>query len=299
MKFTSHAKNLAVKKGFYDNGYEELEFIEKTLSKLESNHSNSIKKLLNVKNYYKLNEKEQFHICEFFALQYIRTENHRRDINHTCKSTLDIISNKKTPPDLLDRLSKNMTFDLHLNMIKDYSKYALLFFNMKMIIFENYTSIPFWTSDSPITKQNEIDKHPLGNLGIVNRGIEIHLPLTPKIMIIALDPVTFELLPNKKDGYKKDEIIRENFLQLKFSSRFVFSNTRRFHLIHSMLKDNSHFREGHPNSIILNGQSKNSGIIIQTERNDRWPMSTNPVMGKLETWIDYKIVDEILNPENK
>ena len=196
------------------------------------------------------------------------------------------------------KLTENASIGRHLDTIKDYKKFAVLFYNMKFDVYENHTSIPFWTSDNPITKQNELDQHVLGNLGITNSGIEIHLPLSPKIHVWAIDPVSFGWIPNTHDVYDKQNIIRENFLQLKFSSRFIYSNTSRFHLIKSMLKDNPYYKEGSPKNEIMTAETEKGTMFMTSERNDRWKLNDEKeVMGKLQTWVEPSVVDKLMGIE--
>ena len=252
-----------------------------------------------VKDYYKLNHNEKISICEFFALQFLRTESERNEIIHIFEEAINFAASNIIPKEVKVTLSEHGKIKHHLNMIKDYKLFAKLFFNMKFIIQENHTAIPFWTSDNPITKQNEYDKHALGNLGIINKGIEIHLPLSPKISIWAVDPTLFVHNPTTYNIYKKQHIIRENFLQLSFSSRFVYSNTNRFHLIKSMLKDNVHLKdETNKKTEIITGESDTGSIFMITERNDRWP-ATNEVMGKMETWMRPEDADKIMGINKK
>ncbi len=295
-KFPSNPENIAVKSDFYGGEYEGKPSFESILSQIEQVHSKAIMTLLEKKDYYKLNHEEKVSICEFFALQFLRTENRRNDMKFVYEEMLNLVSRKKLPEYLKVKLTEKASIGHHLDAIIEYKKYAILFFNMKFITYENHTPIPFWTSDNPITKQNEYDKHPLGNLGITNRGIEIHLSVSPTISIWAVDPTVFHLLPNTYKTYQKQHVIRENFLQLKFSSRFVYSNTNRFHLVKSMLKDNPHYKnESSTKTEIITGESDKGTIFMTSERNDRWPVNNREVMGKLDTWIEPEIVDKILN----
>lgn len=298
-KFNSTPENIAVKSDFYGGEYEGLPSLEKMFSQIENIHSIAIKKLLEVKDYYKLAHDGKVSICEFFALQFLRTESQRNEIIHIFEEAINFAAGKVIPKEVKVTLSKQGKIKQHLNMIKEYKRFAILFFNMKFITQENHTAIPFWTSDNPITKQNEYDKHALGNLGVINKGIEIHLPISPKISIWAVDPILFMHNPTVYDIYKKQHVIRENFLQLNFSSRFVYSNTNRFHLIKSMLKDNMHLKdETDRKTQILTAESDKGSIFMISERNDRWP-ATNEVMGKMETWMKPEIANKIIGVDKK
>ena len=163
------------------------------------------------------------------------------------------------------------------------------------IVFENHTSIPFWTSDNSLAKQNEYDEHPFGTLGVLNRGIEIHLPLTPTLCILACDPTVFENASETSKLYEKQAVIRENFLQLRSSSRFVYSNTDRFHIIKSMLDNNSHYRKNHGKFDYFNKKIGKDEMLITAERNDRWDVNDGELMGELDTWMSLEEIEKIRN----
>lgn len=294
-KFESTPDNIAVKPDFYGGEYEGLPSLETIFSQIENKHSEAIRRLIEEKNYYKLSESDKISICEFFAFQFLRTEAMKNNIKHLNEYFYNIVAEQIIPKESKITLTDLGSVSRHLNSIQDYQKFAVLFYNMKFIIIINHTPIPFWVSDNPITRQNEYDRHPFGTLGIANRGIQIHLPINPSIMIWAVDPTLFHYFPNTFDTYTKQHIIRENFLQLKFATRFVYSNTNRFHLVKPMLKNNPHFKKGNSSHHeILVGHSKKDTIFMTTERNDQWPIQNGKeMMGKLDTWMEPKLVDDL------
>ena len=296
-KFLSNPKNMAVKNDFYGGEYAGLPSLETAFSQIEQMHSQAIKKLIETKDYYKLNHHDKTSICEFFALQFLRTESKKNDSRFIFEKLLNLVSKNNLPEYLEVKLTDESAIHHHLDIISDYKKFARLFFNMKFIIWENHTPVTFWTSDNPITKQNEYAEHPLGNLGIISRGIEIHLPLSPTLSIWAVDPTILGSTFNTHKIYHKQHIIRENFLQLKFASRFVYSNSQRFHLITSMLKDNPHFKdESLAKTEIFTGESDEYTVFMSSEMNSRGLANNKKrIMGKLDTWMDPRLADELFN----
>lgn len=293
-------KNLAVKSNFYGGEFENTPSLEGLLSQLEGQHHTSMKKLIEKKDYYSLDHVDQIKICEFLGLQYLRTEQQRNDIRFMSDSILNSMFESIIPPEL--KLTHGDSWDLamQLKSIKEYRRFAAIFFHMRFVIFENNTTIPFWTSDNPIAKQNEVDKAPLGTLGVTNSGIEIHLPLTPKLSLIALDPELFTLGPNKRECDKQG-VIRENFLQLDSSKRFIYSQSKRFHIITSMLKNNTHYKDEDRRRFetIVGKQNGITRVLINAERNLRWPVDPNkPVLDELKTWISQDFIDKIMKDDN-
>lgn len=296
-KFKTTPNNVALKPDFYGGEYEGIPSLETIFSQLENRHAVAIKNLIEKQDYYALPHDQKLAVCEFLAFQYLRTEESRKNITHLMESLYHLVGSKIIPENLKIKLSEKGSVGMHLDIMREYRRLAILFFNMKISVFLNKTTIPFWTSDNPVSKQNEYDTNPYGNLGITNKGIEIHLPLTPTLCLYALDPTIFYVESNFKEISTKQHVIRENFLQLRYSTRFVYSNTERFHLITSMLKSNPHLKDESRSDLeVFVGRGKNETYLITTERNDRWPIK-DKIMDKMETWISPDLVDQLFENE--
>lgn len=297
VKFKTTPKNIAVKQDFYGGEYEGIPSLETVFSQLETRHAVAIQNLIEKKDYYKLSTDHKLAVCEFLSFQYLRTEEARKGITNVLESAYKLIGSKIIPENLKVKVTEKGSVGMHLDLMGEYRRFATLFLNMKFSVFSNKTEIPFWTSDNPISKQNEYDMNPYGNLGIINKGIEIHLPLTSTLCLYALDPTVFYPESNFKEISTKQHVIRENFLQLRYSTRFVYSRAERFHLITSMLKSNPHLRdETRSDMEVFTGIGKNGTYLITSERNDRWPVR-DKIMGKMETWVSPELVEKIF--ENK
>jgi len=98
---------------------------------------------------------------------------------------------------------------------------------MKLVLLNNKSDTPFWTSDNPIVLNNEFPQPPYGNLGIISRGIELHFPLTPELGTIACDPSLYGDLPTSID-ITKENVNYENLLQYNSGTRHIFSNNNDF-----------------------------------------------------------------------
>ena len=266
------------------------------MAKLEAKHSVSVRKLIESEDYYELDRLDRIQICEFLGLQYVRTEQHRNNIRKTTDAMFNAMFESIIPPELTITQDESFYLGLQLASLRNFQKYATFFFNMKFVVAANNTTNPFWTSDNPLAKQNEHDPSPLGGLGILNSGIEFHLPLTPSLALLALDPEIYGIAPNRWYADQL-EVVRENFLQLALSNRFVYSYSKRFDLINSMLNDNPHYKvEGRGSSeTIVGKQNGATRVIIDAERNMRWPIKpNNAVLGRLRTWAPKDFIDEVM-----
>lgn len=82
------------------------------------------------------------------------------------------------------------------------------------------------------------DARPLGNLGLLWRGIEIHFPLSPKISLSMCDPSIYHLLPSKYEIQDIQNTVFLNWLQVYYSTRYIFSDTDDFSLAEDIVGDN-------------------------------------------------------------
>jgi hypothetical protein len=120
----------------------------------------------------------------------------------------------------------------------------------------NDTDTPFWTSDNPCAKYNELKPNPgEGNLGLQCKGFQLHFPLTSRLLLVMLNRSTklSDLKRSKKaDAYRGlveiskshncsisetvPEVIQtspegvafENTLQVIWSTRFIISSDDEF-----------------------------------------------------------------------
>jgi hypothetical protein len=183
------------------------------------------------------------------AAQDLRTREFREIIRGFGQEMKKWLSDKPLSKELEEQLKTVDTEEQARQMQRDFLVDALgigkmpkIILNMKWILFENITKIPLWSSDHPVNKYNPIDESPLGNLGLKSNGIQVFFPLSPTIGIIFCDPVEYCVYPDKMTAIK-DNIILCNDLQVKFSTRQVYSPTANFSLALKRLNDNPEFRE--------------------------------------------------------
>jgi len=241
-KFKTISKNIAMGKNFYGGEIKDAPSLEKALSVIESDLAEAIKELIQKENYQLLSNESKIKIHNFLALQFIRTPAHKKEIVENYNYILNEIAKAKGIEDHSVTLSEEGEIGTHLKSIADYPLYGMLIGHMKFVTMINKTPIPFWISDNPVCFDNFVPSA-MGNMGIISRGIQIHVPITPKIMLVALDPVFFSHLDSVNEVYNKNGIMFENFLQAENSSRWVFSNTKRFHELKNMLKKTSRTNE--------------------------------------------------------
>jgi len=151
----------------------------------------------------------------------------------------------------------------------------------KWLLYETRESDPLFISDNPVARQNRQDFGPFwGNLGLAVKGIEIYLPLSKTLSLAMLCqsheetfhdtykkaeflrtvipgferklPVDPEWLENLKRGFEEgvaipltaENVVNQNSLQVKWSSRFVFSSKEDFSLVREMISADPRYKSG-------------------------------------------------------
>ena len=125
-------------------------------------------------------------------------------------------------------------------IIEKTPEFAAMLNDKTWIIQENHSDVSLWTSDNPIALHNQLKfKDGWGNLGILSPGIEIHFPLTPKLLLLSYDPSTHRLISN---DVKSEYAIRHNNYQVTNSARFLYSNSNNFEMAKKFLKEHPHYK---------------------------------------------------------
>lgn len=289
-KFRTIPKNIAMEKNFYGGELEGLPSLEEALSSLEGHFATALRELIQKGDYQSITDESKIKIHNFLALQYLRTPSHRKEIAENYNHMLNEITKAHGIEDHTVRLAKKGEIGAHLQSIQDYPLFGMLIGHMKFTTMVNKTPIPFWTSDSPVCFDNFVPSS-MGNLGIINTGIQIHLPINPKLMLIALDPVFFADYPSKMELYKKQGALFENFLQVENSSRWIFSNTRKFHEIKDMIKKYPQLKNPkRERTEKISGTLKNSDVMGFARHSSRTPILPQ---GGISTWMPLEQYEQI------
>jgi hypothetical protein len=236
----------------------EEQIIEETLNSIESSFAPVYKKILVHEDLGRLTSGEKEAVALFVVAQEQRTREKRETIADTMrqlkqrlyKETLSEEFKERYRIDKLDKEEEIKAF--HLGTFKHIPLYTDITLQMKWILLINHTTMPFWTSDHPINRFNPVDAKPYGNLGLLCRGIEIHFPLSPKMVLSFCDPAAYELLPSRYQIEDIQNVEFENWLQVAHSTRYVFSKTNDFALADRILRDNPSLREINRKRIQMN-----------------------------------------------
>ena len=238
-KFLTNIRNIACEKYFYDIPPDN-QLVEKSLAMIESNLSSAYNKLVANKDLNRLNWDERIAIANFVAIQEIRTKEMREFLRDLCKQLTARLSKYKLSEGLKKWLKDINTTEypkeFQIRMFESVREFTNMILSMKWILTENKTEMLFWTSDHPINRFNPI-KDPLGNLGLLSQGIQIFFPLTPTLSLCLCDPVEYFPYPEKIRTSNINNVIFQNHLQMRWSTRFVFSQDDDFSLAEKILKE--------------------------------------------------------------
>jgi len=239
--FLTKIENIGCEKYFYNTSNDINQSIEKQFGNWESTLKSAYDEIIETEDFKKLSTLKFKSIALFFIIQYCRTKESRERIKDMVKQVKEKLSKNKLSNDLEKQLvdinSEETIKQMHiasiLSMIRNGMKIIPF---MKWILIKNKTSMPFWTSDNPVTLYNPLNFSPFGNLGLKNRGIQLYFPLSPNLTLLICDPENYRLLPSFIYADDKENIIFQNSLQVFWSTRHIFSIDDDFSLAYKVLQ---------------------------------------------------------------
>ena len=199
-KFKSHIKNVASENGFYDFSIKSGDYtIEPSLSDIESHASQVFKDIIREGSIENLSQERKIFLSHFFALQFVRTRQHRQIFKDMADALKDSLEKWGDDPSQVKEYTTvdGNTLKLHgIRSILKSSEFAPYFLNKTWVLFKAPKEFPLYISDNPITLQNMIDHGFYGNIGLDVKGIEIYCPIS-KFFTIGM------LCPSHKDEFRK------------------------------------------------------------------------------------------------
>lgn len=249
--YQSKVSNVGMVKNFYT--YQEDDF-EDYFCEFEFKASKIINSLVKNKKYKILNSKEnRMILSSFLLIQFTRTNEVRENLMELEEKIQYFIKDKPESDDIavIKDYFKEDIKKRHMDIIQEnHDELKLKFYNRKWIFIENKTNIEFLTSDNPIVRYNN---H--GSRGFDSPFLHIFFPLSPKICLCLLDPYNYSDFL-KKQKFLGDEVIHNinkaksfsiidenkvnciNNLQIKNSTRHIFSKNGDFKKINYLIKNN-------------------------------------------------------------
>lgn len=243
--FQTSVSNIAGEGGFYDIPEDPDQQFESWLSGIEGRFSSAIRKLVDNESLDGLDEEDRFSIALSVVIQELRTRERREFHREMFEDLHDVLEGESPGPkaerqfEELKELetTEGLTRFQREVVVENAPGLAVILSNLKWMLFKNASDSPFWTSDHPIVKCNHFDHGPYGGLGIANRGIEVYLPVSPKLVLSFADPGIYGNLPSESTSHPEN-VRFLNQLQLWYSTRHVISNSDDFDMADEFLDEN-------------------------------------------------------------
>ena len=185
--------NVAVENFFYPQEIEEW-----LANEIESKGITVINEILENNSVEFMEETEKINLASWILTQDSRTREYRNEI----RQTYDIIKEKFITNHFPDNQIKNSEIDfpeefiqqVQMRLMQRFTELAPDIANYYWILSVNNTNIPYYTSDHPIIKDNTFYNkcREIFNLfgsgkGYLNKGVEIHVPISPEYKIILVE----------------------------------------------------------------------------------------------------------------
>ncbi len=238
--FKPNIKNVAGQTKFYDftdsSGVEVS--IDESFSDIEAVTSRALQSLIENPRISTLLPHKKI-LAQFFAIQDSRTQVFRDAQNDLVK---DINQRLGKDGFSLPIPTKDEEKEFQARFLIDTAAdIANVLLGMKWILLMNKTNKPFWTSDNPIFKHNPIKSDLRGNLGLMCEGIQVHIPISPQLVIVICDPVGYAHQNSELTATEIENVEFNNSHQVINSRQHIFSADTDFGLAQKMINENPAF----------------------------------------------------------
>lgn len=283
-KFKQSVFDATTRNTFYNiKDHPERASLEPILEIYETAAAPIIKRILDTNSIAWLTEDDRLKIATFTAVQKARSYGELQRVEHMISSVTGKISTIESACEQIEsELGSEGSAkrkNLFLQMILDQRETVGHLMAKSWILYETDDQDPFFISDNPVTLHNDIDMRLYGNLGIAQKGIQIHLPLSSSLtlaltcpsiaesaiegkrkveaLIAIASPLLQQLktplgLINLGAAYESGNPVKQspdnvrflNSLQVSFAEQYIFCQKGNFGLVEEMISDNNVYRVG-------------------------------------------------------
>jgi uncharacterized protein DUF4238 len=283
--FAANPRNVAAEGYFYefDTDWGSLS-LEPGLADLEARAAAILEGVIRAESLHLLSPDDRVLLAIFFAVQFTRTRQIRESMLSMSQQLSDWLRGMGIDPErvegfkaLDEEAAKLMAMKMTDESRLEFAPHFLL---KTWILIRNATEDPFLLSDNPVALHNSRPANFYGNLGLTSPGIEIHIPLTPRLGFNLLCPsfeeevrrgyavlhqlkkVSVPEFTRHKDSFaftesfiaavdegkpldlKPENVLRENSLQVRSGERWLFSRKPDFQLAIEMLEKHPELARG-------------------------------------------------------
>jgi len=236
--------------------------MEGFMERVDSMGSRVINKVVKQRSLQDLGPKERYDMACFVAAQFLRTHHSRNILISLNRHLVEKFGSSGDADGFLERaveFSREDAADITAQVLsKDIPRYGEVLLAKDWVLHRAPDGgCSFYVSDNPVNLHNMIERPHRGNLGLMVEGIEIYMPLAPRLELAMLCPglsVLAQLTPGLgvsealETGepilLRPENVTFHNSLQVTDSERFVFSDRDDFALAKEMVESDPELRRG-------------------------------------------------------
>jgi hypothetical protein len=208
--FVANIRNIAAAFEFYEAELAgRVVNAEAMLSELEGHASAVLQKMLATETVASLNTAERMWLSIFCSVQFVRTQTARDRIEAMNKGVEEHIRRMGYDPAEVDGYRPMSEEDIKAEAIRliarAVNEYPPLFNNKHWFLMKADGGLDFLIGDHPVVLHNDRDYGPYGNLGFAVPGIQLYMPLAPRLMLAMWCPTIFEEIDHR---HREHEALR-------------------------------------------------------------------------------------------
>ena len=272
--FQTASKNVALERGFYD--IDSNIDLEAVIAKNENRMRTGICELIDKMNPVTISKEARIMTSLFVALQFVRTKEYRAMIQES-GGKLMTEKIKEDPQfegeDFKVTMKDELAQALQAQTIA--GNYAVPEVGWTLghslwTLLVNKTKVPFWTSDNPVALFNPMIQSGENSVGFAVMGNQTHFPLNNKLLLIILDPRSYDV-PAIKVLKDPEQVLDENKLQLYNATRFVISSNADFSVAKKIREEDETLRKPQER-VVLRKIATSGKPILQIKSRMRAPV---------------------------
>lgn len=191
--FATNPRNVAAENHFYEVETDWGKVtMEPGLADLETRAAATLRPVIEAESIAVLKPEDRVLLSVFFAVQFTRTRQQRESMLDMNQQIGEWLKDFGLDPDKVEGFKTMGEEDAKLLAMKmtdesrrDMSPHFLL---KTWILVRNNTGDPLILSDNPVALHNSQPAGFYGNLGLTSEGIEIHIPITPRLSLNLMCP---------------------------------------------------------------------------------------------------------------
>lgn len=279
-KYARSIGDVAAENGFYDvDTLDGPASLEPWLQEKETTAASLISRIVHSESLASLTAVDREGLALFVAIQLLRTPHTRHAIQSIGEHLAGIMADYGMPEaqkaELIDQAIAGSKAASTVNLPEAAAQMApLLIAEKSWFLMRTTGTDRFYISDHPVVRTNQVQRHGRGNLGLINPGIEIYLPVSSQLSLaiwcnsnralilngirnavysgMPLDseaPTQLRLIQEAIQGgppcaLDSQITLHQNSLQVMHSHRFLFSHIDEFSLVEQMMRDDERYKSG-------------------------------------------------------